>query len=374
MHKNILLLFASLLFCFLFSEFTVFLVSELSYLPLRRPSYDFKSIDFVGGFWGDINPHFGVWHKSHHQYRHIFPCFDVVYSSNSYGARDIERRLVSGSTDRVIVLGDSFIEGYGVQYDKRLTSILEDRTTKEHLNFGTSGDFGTIQYWLQYKHLAKKYQHNSILISIFPGNDFTDNNIEHGRKIHSDRYRPYLVGDYPDYELIYYVDDLTKSIGHPSNQSYAKGFFREFTFSYNLLGYLKILLRTKENNSTLIPDKSDRPNSALYEFSDQDFLKMKFTLEQIINEARNKKIIVFTIPTLGDIKRFDVDGVPPLNKKLKRFLEDNNVLYIDILSHLHSYTKDWEKYYHSCDGHWSEFGNLIIAQYLIENLPIYKGQ
>src|SRR5262245_62400166 len=83
----------------------------------------------------------------------------MTYRSNSYGARDVERTLTS-DRPRVLVLGDSMTEGLGVALEQRFTNLLERETGIEHLNFATSGDFGTTQYYLLYKTLASKFSHS----------------------------------------------------------------------------------------------------------------------------------------------------------------------------------------------------------------------
>src|SRR5215216_5760526 len=59
----------------------------------------------VNGFWADINPDFGVWHRSNASYTHEKACFRVTYATNSYGALDRERTQQSVES-RVVVLGD----------------------------------------------------------------------------------------------------------------------------------------------------------------------------------------------------------------------------------------------------------------------------
>jgi hypothetical protein len=118
----------------------------------------------------------------------------VKYQANSYGARDIERSLDAKGRKRVIFLGDSMVEGHGVQLEKRLTNVLEGELNIEHLNFGTGGNFGTTQYYLLYKTLGSKFEHHAVIIGILPTNDFLDDDYNYGQKAHRNRYRPYFIG------------------------------------------------------------------------------------------------------------------------------------------------------------------------------------
>ena len=77
------------------------------------------------------------------------------------------------------------------------------------------GNFGSTQYWLTYQKLAKRFDHDAILIGFLPSNDFIEDDFEKWSSGNNARYRPYLVGEYPDYRLTHfdkkYLRSLTKS-------------------------------------------------------------------------------------------------------------------------------------------------------------------
>ena len=89
---------------------------------------------------------------------------------------------------RIAVLGDSFTEALQVDeqqtFVKRLQSSLSaDRSCAlrrnfpagvEVLNFGV-GAYGTGQELLTWRHLAKRYRPDWVILVVFPGNDFIDN-------------------------------------------------------------------------------------------------------------------------------------------------------------------------------------------------------
>ena len=171
-------------------NFLIFaLLAEL--WPSSKPTYHVN----YNSFWADINPDFGVWHRPNGHFFHQGGCFNVQYTTNSYGARDVERSLHS-TQPRTVVLGDSFVEGLGVADQYRLTNILEKETGREYLNFGTGGDFGPLQYALLYKTLAAKFDHNLVLVGVLPDNDFRDMDPAWGKTHHQGRYRPYYADDF----------------------------------------------------------------------------------------------------------------------------------------------------------------------------------
>lgn len=89
---------------------------------------------------------------------------------------------------RIAVLGDSFTEALQVDeqdtFVKRLqTSLSADSSCAlrrnfpggvEVLNFGV-GAYGTGQQLLTWRHLAKRYRPDWVILAVYPGNDFTDN-------------------------------------------------------------------------------------------------------------------------------------------------------------------------------------------------------
>lgn len=130
----------------------------------------------------DLDPAFGVWH---------YPNVELPgIRTNSHGMRDRERSFESGGASRVALIGDSFVEGYGVPDGQRLCDHLERLSGREHLNFGCSGGFGPLQEALLYETLALRFEHDRVFLFCLPDNDFED--LVRGD---SQRYRPYLEAD-----------------------------------------------------------------------------------------------------------------------------------------------------------------------------------
>ena len=111
------------LLCVLFIEMIIRGLVGLDLLPYER--YPTAS-EF--SFAGDVDPDFGRWRVPNASYRHQQKCIDVEYTTNSVGARDIERTKASTAKRRVFVLGDSFAAALGVENDARASSLLEKMT------------------------------------------------------------------------------------------------------------------------------------------------------------------------------------------------------------------------------------------------------
>jgi hypothetical protein len=103
---------------------------------------------------------------------------------NDEGFRD-RNHAVAKDADvvRIVVLGDSFAEALQVPQENTFWSVLERRLTDcpalrrrrvEALNFGVSG-YGTTQELLIYRHFARKYRPDIVLLAFYIGNDLRDN-------------------------------------------------------------------------------------------------------------------------------------------------------------------------------------------------------
>ena len=89
---------------------------------------------------------------------------------------------------RLAVLGDSFTEALQLdepntlvgQLQRQLSAARQCRLTAGHpqgvevLNFGVGG-YGTAQEWLTWRHLARAYRPDLVLLLVYPGNDLQDN-------------------------------------------------------------------------------------------------------------------------------------------------------------------------------------------------------
>lgn len=330
---------------------------------IQMPSYSLVNVN--SKFWTFSDEHFGVWHHPSSTYLHKKACFTAQYASNAFGMRDKERTK-DADQPRVVILGDSFIEGWGNSSEDRLSNLLEASTGKEVLNFGTSGGFGTIQEWLQYKHMVKQFRHDVVLLGILPRNDFEDNSLEFYYTQDTDDYRPYLVGDYPDYKLFYPV----KKLPQPTKaQALAKSFklsLLEWSCLYRVAIYLNDF---KIENMKLVPrwtpENTGDPSggSMYYSVPENEWNIMRYSLEQLVAEAGNRKVILFTIPAYQDFEHYD-GKEPPLARKLRELAGRTGATYVDLMPAMLARGVKYPDLYFSCDKHWNAFGNAVAADIL----------
>jgi len=315
--------------------------------PSSRPSYHLN----YNMFWADINPVFGVWHRPNGHFLHQIGCFSTEYTTNSYGARDIERRLHS-TQPRTVMLGDSFIEGFGLPDKDRLSNILERDTGREHLNFGTGGDFSPLQYALLYKSMAAAFDHNQVLVGILPANDFFEMDWDWGKTHEGGRYRPYYA---PDFSVVY-EGHFDPNAGE-SSWDHVEAFFRAYLASYHVGQYVNSLKYWHTRG----------PYSGYNDYSEADLARLKHALLDIKStaDAHGALLAVFLIPRATDFKRLHEAGTDRLGPVMESWGRDVGIPIKDLEPEMDARARgDYRSYFFSCDGHWAPHGSATAADIL----------
>lgn len=323
-------------------------------LPARPPRYGVPRAEEARVT--DHNPHFGAWYRPHRRFEHQRACFNVVYETNGYGAVDRERSR-EGRPHRTIVLGDSFAMGHGVQRSDRFSERLEAHTGVEHMNFGLSGA-NHIQYYLIYKHLAKEFSHDTIMVFVLPDNDFTD-----GPR--ANRYWPYWAGTWPEYRLAFAIERIEDSKAHPrhiSTRLTLHDVLATLSYTYNaadwVAGYLKILKAGRSHRY-----------AGYFDASPDQLMKFKHSMRQLQAEADDRRMVLVLIPRLMDFLRFDREQRNPLADELRPFAEKTGYELVDLLPPMYEkYRGAWGSLFLGCDGHWSPLGHSEAARIVVQTM------
>lgn len=346
----------------------------------RNPSYSFtteKPTHFL-----DINKNFGTWHEANSKFRHKSECFDVEYKFNSYGAKDIQRKK-KDKYERTILIGDSFVEGYGLSNNNTISKNLETLSGKDYLNFGTSGHFGTTQYRLLYEHLASDFNHNTVLVFLTVTNDFEDDSFEFGKNYHKNRFRPYLVRRNNKFELIYF-DKEKYNFKNISEKNIFIKFLNNYTYSYNLLRLFyqkfRYVLEVRRYEQSLkkineLPENTldVKANINYYEnYSKESFEILEYNIKNINELAKSKKINFWLIST-GFINEVNIilkkKGNIKLINDLKKISKKYNFNYFDLTTELvNNFYGRYEDLFFECDNHYNKFGNSIISEIILKKI------
>lgn len=102
------------------------------------------------------------------------PQFSTSVTVNERGLRDESHSYErQDGVERILVLGDSFAWGYGVEAAERFSQHLEEALKVEVINAGVSG-YSTDQEYLWYKNEGIKYDVDLVIL-VIAGNDIGDN-------------------------------------------------------------------------------------------------------------------------------------------------------------------------------------------------------
>lgn len=114
--------------------------------------------------------------------------FSVSVSNNNWGLRDDEYPLERTGKSRMLVLGDSFAWGFGVELDRRFSEILEAKHADwEIINSAVSG-YSTDQEYIYLKNRGIAFRPDVVLLVMYE-NDFPGNIASE----HMGYYKPYFT-------------------------------------------------------------------------------------------------------------------------------------------------------------------------------------
>jgi len=340
----------------LLAEVASIAVVHLNKWPSSRPTYRLAPNEF----WADVNPAFGIWHRANGHFFHQGGCFSVEYRTNSYGARDIERTIHSAQP-RTIVLGDSFVEGFGLPDHDRLTNILEARTGREHLNFGTGGGFSPLQYALVYRTLASRFDHTQVLVGILPDNDFHEMDRDWLARMYSGQYRPYYTNNL---SIAYMGHFDPRSRDGLADRTEAA--MRAYLASYHVGQYLyasRFYWRTRN------------AYSGYNDYTPTELAKLQAALSLLKRTAaaHHAQLTVFLIPRANDFARLHQAGTNRVGPALEQWGGQAGIPIKDLLPEMDNRANgNYRSYFLECDGHWSARGSEVAAD-ILEHWMYGKG-
>lgn len=317
--------------------------------------------------YGDYDINFGAWHLSDYEFRHKKRCFDVKYKFNSFGARDDFYK--KSDEDRTILLGDSVVEGFGLNKSNTIDYLLEKKTKIDHLNFGTSGHFGTTQFNLMYQKIYKTFDHNKVILFLTVSNDFMDDSYLLGKEIHKNRYRPYLVlNENNKFELIYFDKNKLKKNNFDLKED-IRNLLYNYTNFYHLLRHIYVLTKSNKTNQKIV---SLEKKSWFYDFSEREIILLDYNLSQIYKKTQEigSELIVVLVG-----HKFDHNYKLENNKKknllyeklLERF-KNKNIKFVDAFNNLQIKRDHLNNHFFSCDSHHNEKGIKLIVDYIFKEI------
>jgi hypothetical protein len=336
-------------------------------------------------------------------YTNRLPEASVKVTYNDRGWRDRNhRREVTDGKERIVTLGDSFMEAYSVDFSDSIHAQLERQASLagrelEVINLGVGG-FGTLQSYLAYREEGKLYSPDLVLLGFFAENDVANNTLElerlrvsEGLKVES---RPFLDGDSTEW--------VVSSVDYDgARQRYELAKARRNTGLRRVLREHSVLLRliwTRLKGGGGGPEpQTDAPRTEEVETAlfgvhmceERPAIARGWRITRRIlsrlNEAIEEsgaKLVVFNVPATHEVDPAAMEAVQaevaetrlcledaPAQIRLRGVLEELGIPMIDLLPALREThrSKNRSVYWES-DRHWNPTGHAVAAATIYEQL------
>lgn len=302
----------------------------------------------------------GAWHASNAIFRHKKSCFDIRMSFNEVGARDDSFENMPPSA--LILLGDSFAEGFGVKREDMSEYLIEKKLDLPILNFGAAGDFGPLQLLIIYEEF-RDLPHQGLVIYVLPGNDFTDNDAEIWQAKDQSRYRPYFSSAGDPLVPFYFPTAIPRDSFINDKASVFKQFIKNNFWSSNALRSAFMLYH---GDASYLQNGNKYTHSFYYDANDLQQSNLVMAHKAILDLAANRNVLFVLIPGNNAIKRYQEERFPRSYQSTfwyQSFMDfqtrnEQRIRVLDLMEYLPEVTQDL---FLDCDGHWSPQGNIWAA-------------
>ncbi len=256
--------------------------------------------------------------------------YGVHVEINAHGMRDREFALKRpAGTKRILALGDSWTFGAGVAteetWPKRLEAVLAGGSQRiEVMNTGVSG-YETCQEAEYYKRDLKAFDHDLVLVGMYPVNDVHDKGKKYARN-------KWLRDNIP---LIY---DIYMA---PRRHLYVMHWFSQWRKARKLRRRAAFYGQAKQTNQTeqtgavtgasFAPGETDWTN--LYTEAFSGWRVMRESLESIgeTADACGVRGAVVLFPDVRDLARYEAYCHPKVRPLIEKAVRDAGLAFIDSL-------------------------------------------
>ena len=329
--------------------------------------------------------------------------YQTINKYNNYGFRNKSFELQK-KTKRILFFGDSFLEGQGVDEDKRFSTIACKKIERdtECINFGQIATQPS-NYFENIVDFGIALRPDVIVVSIFLGNDFMQMgsnpppkkyNINSQYEYEKNIKRPssYLLA------LIYQISTKKKYL--LKKQNYKDQNFWELITGYKVSK--ELIIKNTNISKSIFEEKVKKikpeildgiydgkiPRTFLNEvfeqkydgenyYSDKDYQSVLGYIRELtkITHEKNIDIVFLLIPDISEVNSrtfenvlsndFSIKRLPKrlvevkkMHKKLVEDLNKDNIIYIDVTENLKNYNKET---YFKYDNHFNENGHFVTA-------------
>lgn len=303
--------------------------------------------------------------------------FDTEVTINSLGLRDKNRTMEKDNdTYRILIVGDSFTYGFGVNNNESYPAVLESLlngqasdTKFEVWNAGFASGYTEDTFYLYLREVGVQFNPDMIIVGLYVENDILDF-LKNSYVFDDAGKLTRITSDF------YHVEngklrrmDTTEMSSAERAFFFAKKLFLRYSRAYSYFYNIFSTMLAKENNPIFDNEYSD--------VIEENFEKTKYYLGQI-KELSVQNNITFAIILLpGKISSDELwENYLSKNPKSVRdkpekillsYCQEINVTCLNLWSYFTDST-DGEKYYFEHDAHWSKEGNQKGAEIIYELL------
>lgn len=329
------------------------------------------------------------------------PEWDVTYQINNLGLRNDEITPKDKDTFRVLFLGDSYVQGHGLETDQSFVNILEDKLNTDNIvkkieviNAGVFGYSPLVEY-LFLKEIGLNLEPD-LVITDFNVSDFYEDRKRFMELKTSD---PNMSDEELEQkiksgEALFNFSLINQSAaGEPDQKVYlpAVSFSVKQWFRENSKIYKTVSDFIKKKNQPIQQDvlhqgDMDLDFAAIMrggKIKEEDYQQLwnlplkHLGMMQEALDPKNIPLVVFTIPdatqvsdrewsnrkALGYAEHFQ-DTRPPLQQVLKEKINNSKIIILDPLEEFKN-SKDFPLYF-PIDGHFNHNGSQLAGDFLFQ--------
>ena len=286
-------------------------------------------------------------------YRHMQPEYDVAFRTNELGLRD--KPVGEKRGERILVLGDSFTCGYGVEGWETFSDLLEQRLGVEVINAGVGG-FETIHQTRYFKTQGYKLRPDLVVYALYLDNDLRNN-------------RLWEVGP---------GNELRRRDGQPALSD--RGTPKLICLAKQSVFLRRLAHRVKDE-----PRETWRPSSRYLALcrepldaeATEDYRVARELLIELRDavESAGAKFLVVSFPCRAAVEGMptvEVDATLDLLRPAREIAEICAAEKIDHLPLTDALRRERRssstRLYHACDGHFTAAGHAMVADRLADRL------
>jgi hypothetical protein len=342
------------------------------------------------------------------RYRYRLPEHTISVEHNSRGWRDIEHGEDNPrGAFRLAVLGDSFMEAYSVELEdatpRRLERAFSERgIPSEVINLGVGG-YGTLQQYLAFRDVGRRYAPDLVLLAFTVSNDVTNNSLTLERLAarnpdHVDS-RPFLSPDREGFDISLVNYEAARA-RYERSQRWRHSLryrVRERSVLLQLLdgAYTKVshaLAGDALDSARERPARSGRDLGFLgVHFCDEppevreawDVTARIVARLKVEVEEAGSDLVVFSVPSIHETVPEYIDGTTeaaedpglvclndaPGYQRLATMLAEMDLEYIDLLPVFRNAVRvEGEVLFLESDLHWNAAGHALATEILLRRL------